>query len=36
MDKEFVPNMQEAEREKLYNGWKRAVERAKDWVEPEA
>jgi len=36
MDKEFVPNMNQAEREKLYTGWKRAVERAKDWVEPEA
>jgi glycerol kinase len=27
--------MNEAEREKLYQGWKRVVERAKDWVAPE-
>jgi glycerol kinase len=35
MDKEFEPLMDEAEREKLYKGWKRAVERAQAWVEPE-
>jgi glycerol kinase len=35
MDREFVPEMDEAEREKLYRGWKRAVERARGWVKPE-
>jgi glycerol kinase len=35
MDREFVPQMEDAEREKLYRGWKRAVERARGWVEPE-
>jgi glycerol kinase len=35
MDREFEPSMDEAEREKLYQGWKRAVERARGWVEPE-
>ena len=35
MDKEFVPSMDEDEREKLYRGWKRAVERARGWIEPE-
>jgi glycerol kinase len=35
MDREFVPSMDEAEREKLYKGWKRAVERARGWIEPE-
>jgi glycerol kinase len=29
----FVPNMANETREKLYKGWKRAVERAKDWSE---
>ncbi len=35
MDKEFVPSMDEEERETLYRGWKRAVERARAWIEPE-
>jgi glycerol kinase len=35
MDKEFVPSMDEAERERLYKGWKRAVERSRGWVQPE-
>jgi glycerol kinase len=35
MDREFEPSMDEAEREKLYRGWKRAVERAMKWVEPD-
>ena len=34
MDREFVPSMPEAERETLYRGWKRAVERAQAWIEP--
>jgi glycerol kinase len=28
----FEPNLPEAERESLYRGWKRAVERSRDWV----
>ncbi len=36
MDKEFVPEMEEGEREKLYSGWKRAVERSKGWIEPDS
>jgi glycerol kinase len=30
-DKLFVPKMAQEQREKLYAGWKKAVERAKDW-----
>jgi len=33
IDREFQPNMQREEKEKLYRGWKRAVERAKSWEE---
>jgi glycerol kinase len=33
IDREFLPNMQREEKEKLYRGWKRAVERAKSWEE---
>ncbi|MBL5981089.1 glycerol kinase [Petrotoga sp. HKA.pet.4.5] len=29
----FTPQMDEDERERLYAGWKRAVERAKNWIE---
>ena len=32
-DKLFVPKMAQEKREKLYAGWKKAVERAKDWSE---
>jgi glycerol kinase len=32
-DKLFVPKMAQEQREKLYAGWKKAVERAKDWSE---
>ena len=35
MDREFAPSMDENEREELYRGWKRAVERARAWIEPE-
>ncbi len=31
VDTEFVPQMDKAERDRLYKGWKRAVERAKNW-----
>ena len=30
-DRSFVPSMKDAEREKLYSGWKKAVERALKW-----
>ena len=33
VDKEWHPKMGEAEREKLYKGWKKAVTRTFDWVE---
>jgi len=29
----FVPNMANEKREKLYAGWKKAVERSRDWSE---
>jgi len=32
-DELFVPNMSNEKREKLYSGWKRAVERSRDWSE---
>jgi glycerol kinase len=32
-DKEWHPQMDQAEREKLYAGWKKAVTRSFDWVE---
>ena len=31
VDTEFKPKMEKAQRDKLYKGWKRAVERAKNW-----
>jgi glycerol kinase len=34
-DSLFTPNMDEEEKEKLYKGWKRAVKRAKGWIENE-
>jgi len=33
IDKEWKPKMDEAEREELYKGWKKAVTRTFDWVE---
>ncbi|PZN13554.1 MAG: glycerol kinase [Bacillota bacterium] len=33
-DRRFEPAMDEATRERLYAGWKRAVERARAWEEP--
>jgi glycerol kinase len=35
LDKKFTPSMDEATREKLYKGWKKAVTRARDWEEAE-
>ena len=31
VDKNFLPDMTDEKRDNLYNGWKRAVERSKDW-----
>ncbi|MFS8532017.1 glycerol kinase GlpK [Sphaerobacter thermophilus] len=31
LNRRFEPQMSEEERERLYTGWKRAVERARDW-----
>jgi glycerol kinase len=33
LERRFEPQMSSAEREKLYAGWKKAVERAKAWAE---
>ena len=33
LERRFEPQMQSAEREQLYAGWKKAVERAKAWAE---
>lgn len=33
VDKIFEPKMIVEERDRLYNGWKRAVERSRDWIE---
>jgi glycerol kinase len=35
LDRRFEPSMDEAHREKLYKGWKKAVERARHWEETE-
>jgi glycerol kinase len=35
MEREFTPRMAEHEREELYRGWKRAVQRSLGWAEPE-
>ena len=35
VDKVFLPEMDKADRDKLYNGWKRAVERSMDWAKDE-
>lgn len=33
VEREFTPSMSDSERESLYAGWKKAVERARGWVE---
>ncbi|WP_027131971.1 glycerol kinase GlpK [Fusobacterium necrophorum] len=33
LDQEFVPNMEEKEKEKKYRGWKKSVSRAREWEE---
>jgi glycerol kinase len=35
LDRKFTPAMDEGQRAKLYKGWKKAVERAQHWEEPE-
>ena len=35
LDRKFSPSVDEAMRSKLYSGWQKAVERAKDWEEKE-
>jgi glycerol kinase len=35
LDREFAPQFDEAKRDKLYRGWRRAVERSLDWEEHE-
>lgn len=34
LDREFVPQMSEAQRERMYGRWQKAVGRALDWAEP--
>jgi glycerol kinase len=36
VDRTFAPQMDETERARLFRGWKRAVERALKWEEPES
>ncbi len=36
LDRKFEPNMDQATRERLYKGWKKAVQRALQWEEAEA
>jgi len=33
VDREFVPQMEHGQREKLLRGWQRAIERSRDWQE---
>jgi len=33
LDREFVPKMDAATRDRLYRGWKKAVTRALDWAD---
>jgi glycerol kinase len=35
LDRKYNPSMDEATRDKLYRGWKKAVQRALKWAEPE-
>jgi glycerol kinase len=35
IDRTFEPQMSASERDKLYAGWKRAVERSQNWEQPE-
>ena len=33
VDRTFIPAMEADAREKKYKGWKKAVERSRDWIE---
>jgi glycerol kinase len=33
IQKRFIPDMDEATRNKLYQGWQKAVERTKGWID---
>jgi glycerol kinase len=35
LDRKFTPAMDADKREKLYRGWKKAVERARHWEDPD-
>lgn len=35
IEKTYQPQMDEATRARLLKGWHRAVERAKNWIDPE-
>ena len=35
LDRKFTPDMDEVARAKLYKGWKKAVQRALQWEEPD-
>jgi glycerol kinase len=35
LDRRFTPDMEEAARDKMYEGWKKAVQRALRWEEAE-
>jgi glycerol kinase len=35
LDRKYTPSMDDATRDKLYRGWKKAVQRALKWAEPE-
>ena len=35
LDRRFEPDMDDGAREKMYKGWKKAVERARQWEDPE-
>jgi len=36
LDRRFTPTMSADARDRAYAGWRRAVERARAWVEPDA
>jgi glycerol kinase len=36
LERKFIPAMAPSTREAAYDGWRRAVERAKAWAQPEA
>ena len=36
IEREFSPQLDEAQKEKLYAGWQKAVERTRDWEDHEA